>query len=66
MVKELSDERIEEILKNSRASVEMENLTPSIESEEVTKKCLRGEISNDEAKKQILKLHSIGTKAFID
>ena len=50
---------IKKIAANARATVEIEGLKPSKESEEISKRCLRGEISNREAKKQILKLHGI-------
>jgi hypothetical protein len=57
--KKLTESEIEKISANARASVEMEGLKPSKESDEITKRFLRGEISDQEAKTQILKLHDI-------
>lgn len=48
------NENIEKSISNARASVEMEGLHTSPESEDITKRCLNGEISKEEAKKQIL------------
>lgn len=59
MGKKFSEEEIEQISKSSRASVEMEGLSPSSEAEEISKRYLKGEISNKEAKRLILKLHGI-------
>jgi len=48
---------LETIAANARASVEMEGLSPSKEAEEISKRFLKGELSDEEAKRQILELH---------
>jgi hypothetical protein len=58
--KKLNEREINRIAANTRATLEMEGLSPSKESEEIGKKYLRGEISEHEAKKLILKIHGIG------
>lgn len=50
---------LENIAANARASVEMEGLAPSKEAEEISKRFLKGELSDEEAKRQILELHGI-------
>lgn len=54
-----TEEEIEKDLKNSRASVEVEGLTPSKENDDICRKLLKGEISSFEANEMILKFHDI-------
>jgi hypothetical protein len=58
----LTDEQIDKIMANSNASVEMEGLTPSKEANEISRRFLKGEICDEEAKRQILKLSGIEYK----
>lgn len=53
--KYLIEKEIERMVQNARVSVEMEGLTPSKESEEISKKYLKGKISDREAKKADIK-----------
>ena len=55
----LTEKQIAEIAKSTRASVEAEGLKPSTEAEEISKRFLKGEISDKEAKEQILELHGV-------
>lgn len=58
-MKKLDEKRIEEISKNARMNVEIEGFNPSEEATEISKKFLRGEISDKDAKLKILQLHEI-------
>jgi hypothetical protein len=51
------EKNLEAIAANARASVEMEGLSPSKEAEEISKRFLKGEMSDEEAKRKILEFH---------
>lgn len=54
MKKTVSNERIKQILNNTRASMEIEGLTPSKENDAICEKYLKGEITENEAKRLLL------------
>lgn len=54
MKKQVSDERIKQILKNTRASMEVEGLIPSKENDTICERYLKGEITETEAKRLLL------------
>lgn len=54
MKKQVSDERIKQILKNTRASMEVEGLIPSKENDAICERYLKGEITETEAKRLLL------------
>lgn len=58
----LTDKQIDEMMANVKASSEMEGLTSSKEADKISRRFLKGEISDEEAKRQILKLSGIEYK----
>lgn len=58
-MKKLSEEEIEDMLNSATASVEMAGLKPTPEAAEISKRYLRGEISDKKANELILKLHGL-------
>ena len=58
-MKKLSENEINNIAANTRATSEIEGLSPSLRSELLGKKMLRGEITEKEAKLLILKSYGI-------
>lgn len=55
----LNNSEVEKAIERSRASVEHEGLEPSKESDEICRRLLKGELSSEEANKEILKIHGI-------
>lgn len=58
----LSEKRINQISSNVSISLEVEGFNPSFEAIEISKKFLRGEISDKKAKNMILELYKIEYK----
>ena len=55
----MTNDNIETILASSRASVEDEDLIVSQANDDIVRSLLKGEISNEEANRLILKYHGI-------
>lgn len=60
MGKKFTEQQIEQINRNSKATLAFEGLEPSTEAEELGKKMLRGEISEKEALNILIKKHKRG------
>jgi hypothetical protein len=55
----LTEQEIEKIIANSNATLEVEGMKPSKESNEITRSCLRGEITSEQAIQKILDLRGV-------
>lgn len=55
----LTEQEIEKIIANSNATLEVEGMKPSEESNEITKRYLRGELTSIQAIQKILDLKGV-------